>query len=55
MIKLSSLLQILITEASIEQLKTQFVDSGKINQKSFDDIVNTTSKSAYITWLLKKT
>jgi hypothetical protein len=54
MIKLSSLLQILITEASIEQLKTQFVDSGKINQKSFDDIVNTTPKSAYITWLLKK-
>lgn len=54
MIKLSSILQILITEASIEQLKTQFVDSGKINQKSFDDIVNTTPKSAYITWLLKK-
>ena len=35
MIKLSSILQILITEASIEQLKTQFVDSGKINQKLF--------------------
>jgi hypothetical protein len=43
-----------ITEISIEQLKTQFVDSGKIDQKSFDEITGTTPKSAYITWLLKK-
>jgi hypothetical protein len=54
MIKFTPLLQILILEASIEQLKTQFVDSGKINQEIFNDVVNTTPKSAYITWLLKK-
>ena len=44
----------MLTEVSVEQLKTQFVDSNKISQKDFDEITNTTSKTAYITWLAKK-
>ena len=44
----------MLTEVSVEQLKTQFVDSGKLFQEDFDEIVNTTPKTAYITWLAKK-
>jgi len=54
MIKLTGLLKETLTEVSIEQLKTQFVDSGKISQNSFDEITNVTPKTAYITWLAKK-
>jgi hypothetical protein len=54
MVRLTSLLKELLTEVSVEQLKTQFVDSNKISQKDFDEIINTTSKTAYITWLAKK-
>jgi hypothetical protein len=54
MIKLVNLLKEVLTEISIEQLKTQFVDSGKISQNSFDEITNVTPKTAYITWLAKK-
>lgn len=50
MIKLVNLLK----EVSVEQLKTQFVDSGKISQKDFNEITNITPKTAYITWLAKK-
>jgi hypothetical protein len=35
-------------------LKAQFVDSGKISQKDFEEITNATPKTAYITWLVKK-
>ena len=54
MIKLVNLLKEALTEVSIEQLKTQFVDSGKISQKDFNEITNITPKTAYITWLAKK-
>lgn len=54
MTKLVNLLKEVLIEVSIEQLKTQFVDSGKISQKDFDEITNVTSKTAYITWLAKK-
>lgn len=54
MIKLVNLLKETITEVSVEQLKTQFVDSGKISQKDFEEITNATPKTAYITWLAKK-
>jgi hypothetical protein len=54
MIKLINLLKETITEVSVEQLKAQFVDSGKISQKDFEEITNTTPKTAYITWLAKK-
>jgi hypothetical protein len=53
MIRLTSLLKEILTEVSVEQLKTQFVDSNKISQKDFDEITNVTSKTAYITWLAK--
>jgi hypothetical protein len=54
MIKLINLLKETLTEVSVEQLKTQFIDSGKISQKDFDEIINATPKTAYITWLAKK-
>lgn len=54
MIKLTDLLKEALTEVSVEQLKTQFVDSGKISQEDFNEIINVTPKTAYITWLAKK-
>ncbi len=42
-----------IREASIHQLRQQFVDSGKISSKDFEDIAKTSEKSAHITWLVK--
>ena len=57
-IKLTTLLEQrivdLIVEVSIDQLKSQFVDSGKIEGKVFDEISKTTTKTAYMTWLVKK-
>jgi hypothetical protein len=46
--KLVSILQ----EVSIEQLKQQWVESGKIKEKTFEDILQVTNKSAYVTWLV---
>lgn len=54
MVKLINILKETLTEISIEQLKTQFVDSGKISQEDFNEITNVTPKTAYITWLAKK-
>lgn len=54
MIKLTNLLKEALTEVSVEQLKIQFVDSGKISQNDFNEITNITPKTAYITWLAKK-
>lgn len=55
-IKLQTLLkEILLNEVSIEQLKQQFVDTGKLTQEVFDQIVDATnSKSAYTTWMCKQ-
>jgi hypothetical protein len=52
--KLKTLLTELINEVSIDQLQTQFVDTGKIEQSIFDSIKNATQKGAYATWLVKK-
>ncbi len=50
MIRLKSLL----FEVSLDQLKTQFVDTGKITDSEFTEIVDATGgKSAYATWLTK--
>lgn len=45
----------LLTEVSIEMLKTQYVDGGKLEQEVFDKVVEASAnKSAYVTWLAKK-
>ena len=52
---LTTLLKEIITEVSIDQLKTQFVDAGKISSEDFKEIIDATgNKSAYATWLTKK-
>ena len=52
---LTTLLKEIITEVSIDQLKTQFVDAGKISSEDFKEIIDATgNKSAYATWLAKK-
>lgn len=44
--------QKLLLEVSIEQLKTQFVDTGKISEKEFQEIIDASNgESAYATWL----
>ena len=54
-IKLPNLLEDIIQEVSIDQLRTQFVDSGKIESDVFQDIVDAVgNKTAYATWLVKK-
>ena len=51
MIKLKSLL----FEVSIDQLKTQFVDTGKISDSEFTEIIDASgARSAYATWLTKQ-
>ena len=53
--KLSSLLKEILTEASIDQLQSQFVDTKKISQEDFDKIKDATGgKGAYATWMTKK-
>ena len=52
---LTTLLKEIITEVSIDQLKTDFVDTGKISSEDFKEIIKVTGKkSAYATWLVKK-
>lgn len=53
--KISSILEQIVSEASIEQLQQQFVDAEKISQEVFDEIVKVTKgKGAYATWLAAK-
>ena len=53
--KLTNLLNEILTEVSIEQLEKQFVDSGKISSDVFTDIKKASGgKSAYATWLAKR-
>lgn len=55
MISILSILNKIITEVSIEQLQTQFVDTGKVSPKTFEDIISASgNKSAYATWLIKR-
>jgi hypothetical protein len=52
---LENLIRNLVLEASIDQLKTQFVNSGKLTQDVFDDIVKASgNKGAYATWLASR-
>ena len=49
------LLKNLLLEVSLDQLKTQFVDTGKITDSEFTEIIDSSGgKSAYATWLSKK-
>jgi hypothetical protein len=44
-----------INEVSIQQLQTDFVDTGKISQKDFDEILKASKNdSAFATWLVAK-
>jgi predicted esterase len=44
-----------ISEASVDQLKDIFLDSGRISQTLFDEIVKAShGKGAYATWLIKR-
>jgi len=53
--KLTYLLKEILTEASIDQLQSQFVDTKKISQEDFDKIKDATGgKGAYATWMTKK-
>lgn len=53
--KYRNLMEGILTEVSIEQLKTQFVDSGKMSPDDFQEIVTSSNnKPAYATWLSKK-
>jgi hypothetical protein len=52
---LFSLFEQIVSEASIEQLKQQFVDTEKISPEVFDAIVKATNgKGAYATWMIKR-
>jgi hypothetical protein len=45
----------LILEVSVEDLKRQFVDSGKVSEKDFKEVITAVgNKTAYATWLIKK-
>jgi len=53
--KLTYLLKEILTEASIDQLKSQFVDTKKISPEDFVKIEDAAGgKGAYATWLIKK-
>ena len=43
----------MINEASYDKLQSDMVDSGKVDQKIFDDVKANITKSAYGTWILK--
>ena len=49
------LLKNLLLEVSLDQIKTQFVDTGKLTDSEFTEIIDSSGgKSAYATWLSKK-
>lgn len=50
-----NLQNLLLLEVSIEDLKTQFVDTKKVSEEDFKEIIDAVgNKSAYATWLVKK-
>lgn len=53
--KLLTIIESVIAEASIDMLQRDFVDAGKLSQEVFDKIVEVSKrKAAYATWLTKK-
>jgi hypothetical protein len=51
----TNLQKALVLEVSIQDLKTQFVDTEKVTEEDFKEIVAAVgNKSAYATWLVKK-
>lgn len=45
----------ILTEVSIQDLKTQFVDTGKVDEKTWKDVLEASgNKSALATWLLSR-
>lgn len=53
--RLTSLIREVIMEVSAEQLKQQWVDTGKISDEVFQEILDVSkNKSAYATWLVKR-
>ena len=54
-INVMNILEQIVSEASIEQLQQQFVDTGKIEPEVFEEIVKATKgKGAYATWMIKR-
>ena len=54
-INVMNILEQIVSEASIEQLQQQFVETGKIEPEVFDEIVRATKgKGAYATWMIKR-
>lgn len=52
---ITSILEQIVSEISIEQLQQQFVDTEKITQEVFDEIIGATKgKGAYATWMVKR-
>lgn len=53
--KLKDVLNEVLNEVAIDQLRTQYVDSGKMPSTVFDKIIDAANeKSAYATWLAKR-
>ena len=53
--KLITILNEILLEVSLDDIKSQFVDTNKVSQNDFKEIVNAVgNKSAYATWLAKK-
>lgn len=52
--KLKQILNEILNEVSIEQLRTQYVDSGNMPSNVFDKVIDVTEKPAYATWLAKR-
>lgn len=53
--KLKEVLDEMLNEVAIDQLRTQYVDSGKMPPTVFDKVIDAANKkSAYATWLAKR-
>ena len=53
--KLKEVLDEMLNEVAIDQLRTQYVDSGKMPSTVFDKVIDAANKkSAYTTWLAER-
>jgi hypothetical protein len=51
---IETIVESLITEDSVQQVRRNFVDTGKISEKDFKEILKTSNKSNNITWLASR-